>query len=106
MLLLFAGARVERWDQRRRLLLATVVFGLVFFSISVNKLPGYLLPLLPALFVLLGSEFEGRSFAELGRKWMVAPALLIALIPLIAKGLPDALAAGRISAFHLGTWTD
>jgi len=61
-----------------------------------------LLPLLPALLVLLGAEFEMRSFAELGRKWLVAPALLIALIPLIAKGLPDALAAGKISAFHLG----
>ena len=102
LLLLFAGRRAERWDKRRHLLWATVSFGFIFFSISVNKLPGYLLPLLPALLVLLGAEFEVRSFAELGRKWLVAPAALIALIPLIAKGLPDALAAGRISAFHLG----
>lgn len=89
-------------DQRRRLLLATVVFGLVFFSASLNKLPGYLLPLLPALFILLGAEFEGRRFAEIGRKWLIAPALLIALIPLIAKALPEALAAGKITAVHLG----
>jgi 4-amino-4-deoxy-L-arabinose transferase-like glycosyltransferase len=102
LLLLFADKRAARWDERRRLLLATVVFGFVFFSISVNKLPGYLLPLLPALLVSVGAEFEGRSFAELGRKWLIAPAVLIALIPLVAKGLPDALAAGRIGAFHLG----
>ncbi len=91
-----------RWDERRGLLLATALFGFVFFSVSMNKLPGYLLPLLPALFVLLGAEFEGRTFAELGKKWLVGPAVLIALIPLIAKGLPNALAAGKVSAFQLG----
>jgi 4-amino-4-deoxy-L-arabinose transferase-like glycosyltransferase len=89
------------WDRRRTLLLATVLFGLLFFSVSLNKLPGYLLPLLPLLFVLLGAEFEQRSFPELGKKWLIPCAFLIALIPLIAKGLPDALAAGKISAFHV-----
>lgn len=39
---------------------------------------------------------------DLGKKWFVIPAFLIALIPLIAKGLPDALGAGKVSAFHLG----
>jgi hypothetical protein len=33
---------------------------------------------------------------------LIAPVLLIALIPPIAKGLPDALATGNITAFHLG----
>jgi 4-amino-4-deoxy-L-arabinose transferase-like glycosyltransferase len=101
LLAIFVGRRTA-WDGRRRLLLATVVFGFLFFSVSVNKLPGYLLPLLPALLVLVGAEFEERTLAELGRKWLVGSAILIAMIPLIAKGLPDALAAGRISAFHLG----
>jgi len=90
------------WDRRRALLLSTVAFGFVFFSISVNKLPGYLLPLLPALFVLLGAELEGRMLIELGKKWLLAPAMLIALIPLIAKGLPEALGTGKVSALHLG----
>ena len=102
MLAIFAAKRTAGWDRRQALLLATCVFGFVFFSVVVNKLPGYLLPLLPALWVLVGAEMEGRTLAELGKKWLVAPALLIALIPLIAKGLPDALAAGKVSAFHLG----
>jgi len=101
LFLLFAR-RKAGWDKRRSLLLATVLFGFLFFSVIVNKLPGYLLPLLPALFLLLGAEFEVSSFAELSRKWLIAPVLLIALIPPIAKGLPDALATGNITAFHFG----
>jgi 4-amino-4-deoxy-L-arabinose transferase-like glycosyltransferase len=101
LFLLFARRGVRR-DRRRSLLLATVLFGFLFFSVIVNKLPGYLLPLLPLLFVLLGAEFEGCSFAEVGRKWLIPSALLIAFIPLIAQGLPDALAAGNITAFHFG----
>ena len=102
MLALLAGGRAVVWDQRRSLLVATVAFGFVFFSVSVNKLPGYLLPLLPSLLMLLGAELERRTLVDLAKKWFVAPALLIALIPLIAKGLPDALGAGRVSAFQLG----
>ena len=102
MLALFAAKREVAWGERRKLLLATVVFGFVFFSAFLNKLPGYLLPLLPPLFVVMAAEREGRTVVELGKKWLVAPAALIALIPLVAKGLPDALAAGKISAFHLG----
>ncbi len=99
LLFLFVRRR-SGWDQRRGLLLATVCFGFVFFSVFVNKLPGYLLPLLPALLVLLGADFEGRSFAQVNRSWLIPSALLIALIPPIAQGLPDALSAGNITAFH------
>lgn len=102
MLAMFAGRRGAPWDSRRSLLLATVIFGFVFFSASLNKLPGYLLPLLPALLMLLGAEMEGRTLVDLPKKWLLAPALLIALIPLIAKGLPGALGAGKASAFHMG----
>jgi 4-amino-4-deoxy-L-arabinose transferase-like glycosyltransferase len=101
LLALFARRRVP-WDQRRSLLLATVLFGFVLFSVTLNKLPGYLLPLLPSLLILLGAEFEGHPFAELNKKWLIAPALLIASIPLIAKSLPDFLAAGKITAVHIG----
>jgi 4-amino-4-deoxy-L-arabinose transferase-like glycosyltransferase len=90
-----------RWDNRRRFLLATVCFGFLFFSVSLNKLPGYLIPLLPSLFVLLGSQFERKTIAELDRRWLLAPALLIACIPVIARGLPGALGAGRIAGFRL-----
>jgi len=101
LLALFAR-RSAPWDRRRNFLLASIVFGLLFFSVFVNKLPGYLLPLLPLLFVLLGAEFEKQPFAERSRNWLIPCALLIACIPLIAKALPDALAAGNIGAFHIG----
>jgi 4-amino-4-deoxy-L-arabinose transferase-like glycosyltransferase len=101
LLLLFTRRRAG-WDRRRSLLLTSVFFGFLFFSVFVNKLPGYLLPLLPPLMLLLGAEFDVRSFAELSRRWLVPSALLIALIPPIAKGLPAALAAGNITAFHIG----
>lgn len=49
-----AFARDSRRDPRVRALAAVVLFGFVFFSAAVNKLPGYLLPLMPAAFMLLG----------------------------------------------------
>jgi 4-amino-4-deoxy-L-arabinose transferase-like glycosyltransferase len=92
--------RREPWDARRRFLLATVLFGIVLFSISTNKLPGYLLPLIPALFAIAGSGFERRKIGELRRGWLAPCAVLIALIPLLAQALPEVLGSWRITAFQ------
>jgi 4-amino-4-deoxy-L-arabinose transferase-like glycosyltransferase len=89
-----------QWDARRRFLLATVLFGIVLFSISTNKLPGYLLPLIPALFALVGSVFEHKEISERGRGWLAPCAVLIALIPLIAQALPGMLGEWRVTAFQ------
>jgi 4-amino-4-deoxy-L-arabinose transferase-like glycosyltransferase len=86
---------VERrsWTEpRRQFLLVTIVFGLIFFSISLNKLPGYLLPLLPCLFVLIGAWFEDRHLADLKRGWMIACAACIAMVPFLASMIPLLLA--------------
>jgi 4-amino-4-deoxy-L-arabinose transferase-like glycosyltransferase len=67
------------------------VLGLVFFSVARNKLPGYVLPLVPALAAL-----AGIALARAKRScWILAAAaaLLVFLGP-IAAILPDALAAG------------
>ncbi len=93
---LFALHRTP-WDERRRFLAAVLVFGFVLFSASLNKLPGYLLPLLPSLFALIGAEFETRRVIELSRWWLIPCALLIATIPIIARVLPDSLSTGRFS---------
>ena len=93
-------ARIPHWDQRRLFLLTTVVFGFAFFSLSLNKLPGYLLPLLPALFILIGSYFEGAHHFPLGKIWLFPCAVLIALIPLMAQALPILLSAGRLVALN------
>jgi len=85
------------WDQRRRFLGAIFIFGFVLFSISLNKLPGYLLPLIPSLFVLIGSRFERMPLAHVSRWWLLPCAVLIGTIPLLAHILPASLSTGRFS---------
>lgn len=86
-----------RQDRRLQFLAVIVVFGFVFFSISLNKLPGYLLPLLPTIFGLFGAYFGNRPLAQVSRPWLWACALLIACIPLVAGILPGSLSTGRLS---------
>jgi len=95
--------RDKTWDMRRRFLLATVLFGIALFSVSANKLPGYLLPLIPAVFVLVGSGFERKEVSELSRGWLAPCAVLIALIPLLAQTLPGMLENWRITSFEWPT---
>ena len=84
-------------DPRRVFLLAWAVFGLVFFSLSANKLPGYLLPLCPPVAALMGL---GLAEAPRARAWLAACALLLALFPLAAPLIPSALAEGLRRAGH------
>jgi len=60
---------------------ASVVF--VFFSVSGSKLPAYVLPLVPALAVVLGAALPAMN-----RRWVLAQAALCAVL-----GLGAALAA-------------
>jgi 4-amino-4-deoxy-L-arabinose transferase-like glycosyltransferase len=86
----------EIWaDRRTRFLAGWVVGSMLFFSISVNKLPGYILPVLPPLAILLGIAWVRRPsrFAAL-----VASASLL-LVPLVAVLLPVALADGISKAW-------
>ena len=78
-------------DVRTQYLLATIVFGMIFFSAAPNKLPGYILPLLPALFALIGIRLAQTRF--LG-EFMMASTLLLVFIPGVALMLPRAMAKG------------
>ena len=86
-----------QWERRKQFLAAIVAFGFVMFSVSRNKLPGYPLPFLPCLLVLIGSYFENKSLVELPKAWLVACAVLIAMIPLAASILPASLVVGRFT---------
>jgi 4-amino-4-deoxy-L-arabinose transferase-like glycosyltransferase len=78
-------------DARLRFLLLWLAFGFVFFSAATNKLPGYLLPLIPAACALAGIALDRAGPA----KWVVAAsAALLALVPVIAAVLPVALLRG------------
>ena len=78
-------------DPRHRVLASVVVFGFVFFSAAVNKLPGYLIPLLPAAFVLVAAGLGRAKHAGLA---LMFPVILLALLPAISGAAP------RILAFH------
>jgi 4-amino-4-deoxy-L-arabinose transferase-like glycosyltransferase len=92
-------------DRRRTCLSVIVGFGFLFFSASLNKLPGYLLPLLPSAFVLLGASFEFRRTAEFSRWWFAACGALVGLLPLVARFLPQSLESGKLTVGSLGHFT-
>jgi 4-amino-4-deoxy-L-arabinose transferase-like glycosyltransferase len=93
LLLLFEKRTYQ--DARARFLLAWLAWGFLFFSISRNKLPGYLLPLLPAAAALIAiamAEAQPRSMRMVGL--LGASAALLSLTPVIQKVLPEALISG------------
>lgn len=99
--LAFAGI-VNAWSTPRqksefspqRFLLSWCAFVLIFFSISGSKLPAYLLPLFPALALLLGPFLSNVQRPAL----FVAAALAIAISFAGLIALPFALDARRESA--------
>jgi 4-amino-4-deoxy-L-arabinose transferase-like glycosyltransferase len=98
----------------RRFLLAYAAFILLFFSASSSKLGGYVLPMLPAVALLLGDRVARLSPRRL--RWHLAIALVVGLVllagpPVVrafgadweAAALPDAFghwvqAAGAVLA--------
>jgi 4-amino-4-deoxy-L-arabinose transferase-like glycosyltransferase len=94
--LLFLRTRPGAWrDPRRVLLAAWVLFGLLMFSVAVNKLPGYVLPLLPAAALLAALALDEAADA---RFWLAACALLLVAFPVAAQVLAAALESGITKA--------
>lgn len=91
--------RKSHWsDVRLRFLWIWVLFGLAFFSPGLNKLPGYVLPLLPAICILIGVAL---TEAPRARTWLAATTCLLVLVPVVADRLPRALLVGITRA---GIW--
>jgi len=87
------------WDDQRVVVLALwFVVGLVFFSLAKNKLPGYLLPLMPALAVILAVAVD-RAPVVFSAVSVAVSLLLLILLPVIAAMLPDALMVGVRRSF-------
>jgi 4-amino-4-deoxy-L-arabinose transferase-like glycosyltransferase len=93
--------RALRRDSRLQFLAAIFLFGFVVFSASLNKLPGYILPLIPTLFALFAASLEGHPLSQLNKTWLLSCALLIACIPLVASMLPASLSSGRFTVSAL-----
>jgi 4-amino-4-deoxy-L-arabinose transferase-like glycosyltransferase len=72
---------------------------MVFFTAAANKLPGYLLPLLPAAAALMALALdEADAEAAHAGPWLACCALLLVAFPMAARMLPAALAAGLLKA--------
>ncbi len=82
-------------DFRVRTLLVWMALGLVFFSAAQNKLPGYVLALLPAAAIVMAVALDRAARAEW---WIAGCVLLLVLLPSIAAGLPEALRASMSRA--------
>lgn len=92
-LLVFPGQRpsLPLRDRRVRTLIAVTIFGLAVFSAALNKLPGYLLPLMPAVFALMGIAVASSRRPGAA---VIAPVVLLGLLPVMAGVLPGAVGHG------------
>jgi len=75
-----------------RFLLVWAVFIYFFFSISGSKLPSYLLPMFPALALLMGKQIAEMKSSRLF--WLILPslvvvAILLGVVPFSAKQAAD-----------------
>jgi 4-amino-4-deoxy-L-arabinose transferase-like glycosyltransferase len=78
-------------DSRRRFLLLWALFAFIFFSAAQNKLPSYVLPVVPPLAALMGIALAARKHV----RWLlVATTAFLVFLGPIAAMLPEALAAG------------
>jgi 4-amino-4-deoxy-L-arabinose transferase-like glycosyltransferase len=81
-------------EDRIRFLVLWLLVGLVFFSAAQNKLPGYVLPLMPVLAIIVAVALDKTPAAGW---WIGACAVLLIAAPAIAALVPDALASGVTS---------
>jgi 4-amino-4-deoxy-L-arabinose transferase-like glycosyltransferase len=88
-----AAYRDVRRDPRRLFLLVLALFGLLLFSIPVNKLPGYVLPLFPAIAALLGVALDDAKAAN-PAPWLACCGIMLMAFPLAVAVLPEALSRG------------
>ena len=90
-LLLILLRRGAYRDPRRRFLLVLALFGVLVFSVPINKLPGYLLAVIPAIAALMGVALDEEADA---RPWLVSCGLVLVAFPIAAAVLPDAISRG------------
>jgi 4-amino-4-deoxy-L-arabinose transferase-like glycosyltransferase len=82
-------------DRRIRYVALWISYGLFFFSASQNKLAGYVLPLMPALALLLAVGVSQNY-----EKWKIVPWLLAAstafllILPTLVDAMPRAMLSG------------
>ncbi len=84
------GVQKAREFSPERFLLVWAVFIYVFFSVSGSKLPSYLLPMFPALALLMGKQIAAMDARRLF--WFIVPVLPLLLVMLGLAPFADRLA--------------
>ena len=79
-------------DVRISSLVLWLIYALVFFSLAKNKLPGYVLPLLPPLAIVLAAGLE--KIGSEASWWLGSSGLMLIALPAIFKALPEGLLLG------------
>lgn len=75
-----------------------VAVPLLFFSVSGSKLPGYILPVFPALAIIIGAEIERFTSGERSTLLNAAAWLTVLLIVIIGVGFPVYLSREQVNA--------
>jgi 4-amino-4-deoxy-L-arabinose transferase-like glycosyltransferase len=79
----FQWRKIESVDERFRLfVLIWLVLPILFFSLSGSKLPGYILPVLPAMALFAGQQIAHYTNNQENTKAMCATGILLALFSL------------------------
>ena len=78
-----------------------VAVPLLFFSFSESKLPGYILPIFPALAIIIGAEIERFADGERGRLLSAAAWMTALLFAIIAAGFAVYLLREQV---NLSAW--
>lgn len=96
---LWSGAAVDSngfsW-QRYALVWSVVIF--VFFSLSSSKLPSYILPIFPALALVIGNQLA--SMSERTLIWLTLPLVVITTVCLLAIGFGFEALVARFADEH------
>ncbi len=92
------------WHRESLFLTCWALFPVLFFSLSGSKLPGYILPSLPPVALLLGRRFAeridhaGSDRVQTAARWCY---LIISLV--VAAAFPIVLERNYGNAWHTGT---
>jgi len=88
--------RTDEPDSSNRFLLIWIMVVVVFFSISQSKLPGYVLPAIPAGILLIGNYLRDRATAKPHWIWMCLHGAVSAGLLLAALLAPATLVGRRV----------
>lgn len=92
-------------DKKERLLLLTFLWALIpliFFSLSSSKLPGYILPVFPAVALLIGYELAFSKVEDFTYPLLITSVLLLAIGLSLPYFAGKQLGASNIAKILLG----